>query len=179
MKALGQSVGAAWTQAEATGQNPLGSEVVTGQLARALLPKSLYRAQQSYADAAINSSGSIYPSLKGMTPPERILYSLGFNPNKVQLGFKKGNELWEDAMEHKAAIAGMGAAWAEAQLAGDQVTMDAIMTEATVKGYDMSRIMRSASTRMKKAQVDMFERNFDKAKVYRLRELGILSEQVE
>ena len=176
MKYLGRAVGEAFDASDATGQNPLRSEAVTANLGRALLPRSIYRVMQQTEDGVIRASGSLYPQVDGLSPSEQLLYTLGFNPHKLELAYRVNDRLWRSAEERKALVSAMGQSLAAAQEARDFREMGRLKTRALYLGVDMDSVMRSTAAYGQKYREDMIERQGDKKAVAWYERLGLVGQ---
>jgi hypothetical protein len=173
-KYLGQAVGDAFESAWTTGQNPLRNPEVVNEVARALMPRTLYRTMQQTSDGAIRSSSSLYPTVDGLSKTEQVLYSLGFNPNKLELAYRLSDRMWADEQEKKTLTSGLGKAFAQAQEAQDYNEMSRLQTRVFYLGLDMDHVMKSANPYAQKYRQTLMERQGDKKMVQYYQSLGLL-----
>jgi hypothetical protein len=164
-KYLGQAVGDAFESAWVTGQNPLRNPEVVNEIARALAPRSIYRTMQQTSDGAIRSSSSLYPTVDGLSKTEQVLYSLGFNPTKLELAYRLSDRMWQNENEKKALVSGLGKAFAQAQEVQDYQEMSRLHTRALYMGVDWDHVMHSADPYAQKYRQTLMERQGDKRRL--------------
>ena len=102
------------------------------------------------------------------------MYSLGFNPRRVELQYRVAEELWTSQNRMRSMVQAYGKAWAEAQTTGDWGQLNELMHRAMADGIDISSVIRSAQTRMAKGREDMIERQFDPQEIWRFQRVGLI-----
>lgn len=163
--ALGKAFGGAVDAWRTTGEHPGRDPNTRDQLARALAPKTLYRAIAAAEDNSIRSLTTSYPTIQNVGLGDRLAYTFGFNPVELEKAYSVSNELWRDKEKRAKAVARYGEQVAIAYKENDQEALKALLMKATAEGIDVSSIERSASTRLDKAQKEVFERGFSDEEV--------------
>jgi hypothetical protein len=166
---LSRAVGASFDRWRATGEHPGTDPKVRDALVRAFAPTTIYRIMAASQDATIRSLGSGYPLLNDVSPYDRLLYSLGFNPVVLDKGMAIADQLFQQREARRAAVQRLGEALKNAFEAGDNQMANTILRQAMVDGVDTSSVLRSAQARMEKTHADVFERNFTLEDIARFR----------
>lgn len=173
IKALGDTFTGGLEHFNATGESPIGDPNTRDMLFRALAPKVMYRGLQIAQDDTIKSLATGYPVMKGVGPFDQFMFTLGFNPTKIEKAYAVADELWKDQAKMRSAVAGYGEALYQTYSAGDMAGVEDIMQRALMQGVDLSSIERSALAREAKAQKDVVTRQFKPEEVeQRLNVLG-------
>lgn len=160
MAAAGKALGTAVDTMGVTGQNPFADATVRDQMARAFMPKTLYRTIAVWEDKALRSLRDGSPQYKDLSMGERLAYASGLNPTNVERGFRLQDELWQEKKKMDSFVQSAGQAFYNAQQVGDKPTMNSIMLHAMAQGVDFSRVLKVVSTHWEKDQKTQMERIF-------------------
>lgn len=160
LQAMGGAVGEAFDYYRATGEHPGRDPKVAGLLARALAPKTLYRYAQVYDSPGIRSLSTGYPIIDQVNPWNKVLFTMGFEPNDVARGYATFEELQKDKDREKRYTTSLGLAMRGAMDKGDDDEVDYIFRRAQVAGVDTGTVMRSAVSRANSEDESLLERNF-------------------
>ncbi len=147
-------------QWEATGENPLKNDLVRMQFARALGPRTLYRALQASQDRAIVSAQSGNKLLGNVNLAEKLGFTLGITPLRIDKAFTAHRELWEDQKMMIETVQNLGAALNDAEDRKDWSMVSRIWNESGLLGIT-DRVLSSSKRRRANANEDLFERQFD------------------
>jgi hypothetical protein len=165
MGAASNFMGGAFDHWQATGESPMSDANTRDQFARAVAPKTLYRAFAAAEDNAIRSMNTSYPILQNVGFASRMWYTLGFQPLEVEKAYAVSDELWKDQNKMRAAVQRYGEALSHAWEKQDARLMQAIMQRASLEGVDLGSVQRSAQSRLAKAEADVVTRNFKEEEV--------------
>jgi hypothetical protein len=171
MKMLGRAAGTAIDNWSATGRHPVDSRQVRDQFIRALAPKTVYRLNAAWGEEYLRSLNTGYPQISGLTTTERLLYSAGLNPRRIELNFKVNDELWNDQNALREKTSELGKAFAVAQTERDSKEMSRLLQVAIIDGVDVASMLRSSQTILAKGREDMIERQFDPIAVHRFKDV--------
>lgn len=156
---MGRAVGKWWDDYATTGQDPWSDPEFVQRMLQGFGPRSLYRAWDVYSDATLNSSSTGNPMTRKLNPMEQLQTALGFTPVEVEREYEIYSRLIEDRAERTRMTGLFGEAYMRASQAQDQTQMEEILRVATMRGLDVSGVMRSAVQRAKSAGRDMLGRN--------------------
>lgn len=171
LKTISQAVGGALDQWDATRKNPFADGVVRGQLARAFLPKTIYRVAAAWEDKTINSLTTSTPQFKDVSLAERIMYMTGLNPTYVDKQYRVSDELWKAKEKRQEMLKTLGQAFHEAQMRRDKYVMNEIMLRSMRDGIDFSSVLRSAQARENMLEQETMERQFDPKSIWEKRNM--------
>lgn len=149
-KAAGKAIGDAWTLADQTGENPLMNDNSRDALIAAFGPRAMFRASSATEGDYIRSMGTGYPSVRGLDPSTKILYSLGLNQVEIDRHQVAGKQLWKQQEAMRTAVSNLGIAYAEAQMEGDTDSMQRVIDQTLMSGIPLSSVMKSAQTRVRR-----------------------------
>lgn len=163
MRQLGQALGTAWQVQTEGGTNFLNDPNVRDQLMSALAPRAMFRVSSALEGDYIRSMRTGYPQVRGLSPAERMLHGMGFNVVDVEQQQTAAKQLFSDQQAQRDIIQAHGRLFAQAQLAGNFDEMNRIVQRATLMGWDLDAIMRSADTISRREQesdsLSRFEEN--------------------
>jgi hypothetical protein len=114
-----RALGEFYSTWEVTGQNPLRNPRVQSQMARAFLPRTLYRSMQRTAQGAIKSLNTGSPLISDVGPFEHIWYSLGVTSTDIQRARDIQQHYYDNEESLGAMTSQFGQMLADARLAGD------------------------------------------------------------
>lgn len=152
-------VGKALDYSSHTGQSPFQSQEVRDAFIRASMPRTLYRFLQVSGDGAIRSLKTQGKLMSGLSVPDRVLYSLGLQPNEVDKFFEVDNYAWASTQARHDAIDTLGAALSDAQLNGDVAGQTRVLRSALQQGV-LDSVIRSAKGRYSVRTQDQLERQW-------------------
>lgn len=167
----GAAVKGAWDNWQVTGEHPAKNKEVREQMIRAFAPASMYRTFQAWSGAAIDSYSTGLPIMKGVSPGERMLYSMGFNPVKMDKLYAVSDMIYRDKEKRKEAVGRLGEAFATAQQERDNAGMRSVLELAMQSGVDPSSVLRSARTRLDQEEKDIVERQLKATEVRRFQQV--------
>lgn len=175
MKAFGKMTGDAYDQVLASGRHPGTDPHLHDSFIRAFAPKALVRlASIDYgASDAIHSMTTGNTTIDKLGPAQKMLYTLGVNPKQIELGYAVSNELWKDQRSRLAAIQAMGQEWADATEVKDYQALKEITYRAVTRNIDMSSIIKSAQSRLRRGREDLIESQFSPQAVYPFHKMGL------
>lgn len=153
------ALGSAIDQWQATGENPLKTQRIRTQFARAFGPRTLYRAMQSSEERAIVSAQSGNKLLGDIDFTEKLAFIVGISPVKIDKAFTAHRDLWENQQKMTDTVQSLGTALNDAEQQRDWATVDRIWFEAGLIGIT-DRVIRSAKKREANQNQDLFERQF-------------------
>lgn len=160
LQALGQSIGGAMDNWQATGQHPGADRNTRDALIRAFAPVTMYRSLGAFANPdAISSVSTGYPLVNDPSLSSRLLYSAGFTPTELQRGYDISSALYETHDALKTEEAKLSKAWAEAEMDGDSQRMGLIMRQGMTWGVDVSRVIKGAMREIDNQRKDIIERH--------------------
>lgn len=169
-QALFRAIGDSVDRFTATGQfNPLKSQQLSLEWARAVAPKTAYRTMQVQADSSVRSARSGQPLVKELNTLERIGFAFGMTPPKVNRMFDVADELWQDQQKRREMVGALGQEWKEAQTAGDYKAVANVLRKAAERGIDPSRVVRSAQSRLVREEKDLLEHQFSREEILKFR----------
>lgn len=160
MNYMGKAMGSAWDHWRATGEHPGSDPKTRLQLARAFAPATIYRFMAATTDGDVLSPSTGYPLAQGLSHYEKLLYALKINPVDVDKAMAVSNALYEKKEARANAVAQLGEAFANAQIAGDSEEMALVARQAAVWGVDVSSVLRSAMNRIYMSQDSMMHRGY-------------------
>lgn len=149
-KAAWSSIGEAADLWEQTGRNPLQNPNVRDKLMAAFLPRAGFRLFSVTEGDYIRSMSTGYPTVRGLTPVQKVLHGAGFNVPDIEKNYIAGEFSWRKREETRAAIQALGDEFAQAQLAHDAEEMTSIMRRATAMGVSVHSVASSAQTRYRR-----------------------------
>lgn len=160
MKNMARSVGRYFDQGS-IGQDPWQDPIFLQQLAQGWGPRSLYRALDVFSDAALSSARTGNPmiDLSQRSPFDQFALALGFSPVEIEREYAVYDRLLRDREDRNKMVGLFGEAFMRASMAEDQVAMEEVLRTAAVRGLDTSAILRSAASRARNLEADMFSRN--------------------
>jgi len=159
MKKLGQAVGGAFDNWQATGEHPAHNQQVRDMLIQAFAPTTIHKTFATInQNGDITSAASGYPIAKDVSPAHRVLYSFGFHPVELDRGQAISQELYSSQEKLRGRVNDLGKAWAHAQTIGNGEQLGLIMRQAMVWGLDASSVIKSAMAIMDKSRKDVVER---------------------
>ena len=159
LKAGGDLIGAAVDRFNTTGEHPATSREVRDAFVRTFAPRSIIRSVQVMREQYVRSLNTGYPQV-ALSGPEKFAYALGFNPVGLDRAYAAQSELWADQEQMRARVGSFGQRWAEAITDQRFDELHGIMQAATHQGVPLDSVIRSAQTRMRNAQENMFQRQF-------------------
>lgn len=157
MRALGRTAGDAITAYKATGVSPWEDAGVRDGMARALAPRTLYRALSASEDNAIRSLNNGYRVIDEVSPGSALLYSMGFNPTELDKAYTAYSAVRKSQQKKKEMTTELGRQMAEAWEAGDNQAATTIFTRSMAMGIDTSSVLRSAKARMERGDTTQLE----------------------
>lgn len=169
MKALGKALGDATDHWASTGNSPLADPKIRAELARAVLPKTVYRTASVWEDNTIRSLNTYNPLYTDVSIGERIAYATGLDPLYVERSQRVSNDLWADRQKMNERVKAYGQAFNAAQQERDYRTMQDVMVKAMAQGVDFSRVLKSASSLYHKQNTDMINRTFSPEEIWKKR----------
>lgn len=140
-----------------TGRSPFEDPIVRNELARALAPRTIYRAIAASQNGEISSPTTGAPVIEDLSPGARAAYAFGFNPVDLDKTYAVYSEIRDDQAAQKDAVSALGRALADAWNADDQDAADRINARAMALGLDYSSVLRSAKAFDKRSQVTQLE----------------------
>lgn len=159
---LAKSVGTAYEGATGAGIQPFENDLARDQAIRAITPKFFWRFMQTAEGDAIKSLNSGYPLVADFSEAHRQLsYMLGFNDLEATKAYTIADELWKSKDKQKRAVSQFGRLYAEAARAGDYAEMSRITRLAVASGLPADSVLRSANSRIAKAEQDVTTRGQD------------------
>lgn len=161
--AASKAIGAALDTGLATGQHPGRDEQVTGSLARAFAPKTAFRYMQVYDNPGLKSLTTGYPIVDELGPWNKVLYTLGFQPNDIEKSYEAFESMLKEKKSMEAEVRRYGEALADAVRDQDSAAAENVLSRAMVAGVDISKVTRSMQARLDKDSGGMIERNFSEA----------------
>jgi len=173
MVQLGEAVGEAFDQWNASGNHPITSPAIRDKLTAALAPKIWARSAALTNEAALRSLNTGKVVLNDLSLPERMMWRAGFTPRRVGVTYEAADELWKDQTKRRNAVTTYGKAWMEAQAESDWDTMWSIQQKAMVLGIPIDSIVRSADTQREKRSTELIQRQFSPESRARLQSLGV------
>lgn len=159
-EAVGRALGNALKQWQATGDHPIESKLVQDNVARALAPRSVYRAIQAVQDEKLRSMNTGYPITDALKWNERLLYGAGLNPLYVEKTQAAADILWRDSEKRRELTTSMGRAWADAIVNNRGDNLSKITATAIAHQIDLSSVIRSATAFMQKQEQPTMQRQF-------------------
>lgn len=160
LKAAWNAVGEGIDYWASSGDNPLGSDRVRLQLARAFAPKAFYRSMQMVDDALYSLSGS--KVIEGLSPAEQMAYKYFNLPSaRISQAMEISSEIWKDKDKRALLTSRYAKVFAEALDAQDGRMMQRIIERALVDGVDVPSMVHNAQTRIKNTMLNPLERNKD------------------
>lgn len=166
-KQLGTAIGGAMAQSSATGGNPLENPNVRDELVAATMPRAVNRIVASVEGDYVRSMRTGYPQVRDVSPAGRMLNALGVNMVEIERQQIASRDLWRDQTRRRELVTGIGSAYAQAALRGDQGEMERLMQRSIVLGLPLSSIMRSAQNYgRRETQSDSLSR-YDRAEAMR------------
>jgi hypothetical protein len=166
---LGKAIGATLNDPLATILNhPIKSGQVRDLWARALAPRSLYRALQITNDGQMRSLQTGNMIMDNISQPKRIAFSMGATPLDIEKNYAIQNQLWEDQAKTKALIGDYGEALALAWQRKDYPAVNALWREVYENGVPMGSVSSSMVTRMRNETEPLMDRQFDLLKKSRM-----------
>lgn len=169
MKSLYAAIGDSTARFDATGRfNPLESDKLQMEWARATMPRTIYKALQAQSEGLIRSSRDGEPLIRNIGTLERIGFAMGMTPVDVQRMYTVSEDLWQNQEARKRLVQTLGTEWAQAQGAGDYRAVNDVMRRA-VQANVLSNVMHSAMTRVGRERSDMVEDQFSPLAVWERR----------
>lgn len=149
-KQVGRAVGHAWTVSGDTDENALRNSNVRDQLMGAFLPRAIFRAMAVTEGDYIKSMQTGYPQVRGVPAIDKMLYGMGLNPIEVEQAQVASRERYKDEERNKRLVASLGEGFADAWKAKDREEMTRLSQRAALLGVDHSKMIASATTRMRR-----------------------------
>jgi len=157
MRAFGRTAGDAITAYKATGVSPWEDAGIRDGMARALAPRTVYRAMSAGEDNAIRSLNSGYRVVDNVSMGSSLLYAMGFNPVDLDKSYAAYEDVRKDQNRKRETVTEMGRQMAEAWEAGDNQAATTIFTRAMAMGIDTSSVLRSAKARAERSEVTQLD----------------------
>lgn len=140
----------------------------------ATMPKTLARGANMMASPDVRSAATGNPLVRGLSPSQRLMYSLSLNPTEVEAQFEISRGLWRDKDKLRGQIRYFGQQVSNAEQNGDWAEVRRLYMLAMARGLPMDSIQRSAQTRNRRASESLIESQFDAQVQYRMQQLGML-----
>lgn len=162
---IGQFFGDTYKQWEA-GNNPLESDRTADLALYAFAPRTLYKAFAQVEDGALKSirNGRPIVDVEGMKvagiDTNWLTNAFGFTPTKIARAYEVSEELHKDQQKMRDLTMQYGEAYARAWERGDQEAMSFVLSRALANGADVSRMMKSAVTRVQDQRRALLETEF-------------------
>jgi hypothetical protein len=162
---IGQFFGDTYQQWEA-GNNPLESDRTADLALYAFAPRTLYKAFAQVEDGALKSirNGRPIVDVEGLKvagiDTNWLTNTFGFTPTKIARAYELSEEFHSDQQKMRDLTTQYGEAYARAWEQGDQEAMTFVLGRALASGADVSRVMKSAVTRIQDQRRAMLETEF-------------------
>lgn len=157
VKALSGATKDALVAYKVTGESPWEDEIVRGEMARALAPRTIYRSMALSQDSAVKSLTTGYDVTKPMGLGTALLYGAGFNPTELEKTYDVYNEIRDSQESERALVKEFGQTLAQAWENGDDRLANRVFTRAMAVGVDTSSVLRSAEARTKRGAETQLE----------------------
>lgn len=142
-KAAGEAIDT-W---DVTGQHPFRNPKVRDMMARAFLPRTVYRAMQRTAQGAIKSLTTGSPLISDISLPQHIKYTFGLTPIKVQQDRDIDNYYYESEKKLQARISQMGQLLSSAFQERDFKRYNELLFQALFRDdLPIDKVLRSEAT---------------------------------
>jgi hypothetical protein len=143
--------GAAWKFADeaistwdATGQHPFRNPRVRSMMARAFLPRTVYRSMQRTSQGAIKSLATGSPLISDISLPQHVWYSLGVTPLKVQQDRDVDRYFYDSEKHLNARVSQMGQLLSDAMSEGNMSRYNELLYQSLFRDdLPMDRLVRS------------------------------------
>lgn len=174
-KAVGRAMGAAMDNWTTNGTHPGTDPQFRDAMMRAFLPKTLYQlGSVDWSTGTVRNLTTGNPTIKGLSTPELLKYTMGMAAPDVDISFRVSNELWQDQAKAKLQVQRFGQSWAEAVQAGDSAALRHIVSSAIAHGVDLSSVIKSAKSNLAKGREDVINRQFSPQAIMEYRQSGLV-----
>jgi hypothetical protein len=151
-----------WQQ---TGSHPIKDKQTRDAFISAFAPRSIQNAYKGLEDGVLNSLKSGLPSVRGVTPTEQMLQTLGFQSIEIARAHEVAEELFADVGKMRAAISDYGKTAAQMMKMGDFDELTRLLQRAHVSGVPIDSVLRSANGIREAEQGSTLTRQFSPEKL--------------
>lgn len=163
-KWIGDFLGTSLDYASTTGKSPVTSREVMDKFVRATAPRTFYRFFATTEDNALRSLKTQGRLVGPLSFGERLGYTLGMTPLDVEKFFAASSAAWDSQTARRGAIDTLGAALADARLAGDVTTQNEVMGRAIRDGV-LDSVIRSSDGRMRVQTDEQMDRQINDSQI--------------
>lgn len=149
-----------------TGQNPFEDDRTMDLAMYAFAPRTLYKAMAQVEDGALKSirNGRPITDVEGMklagVDLNWLANTFGFTPTKIARAYEASEQLHSNQEKMTALTSQFGEAYSRAWQQQDSQGMEFVLGRALAAGADLSRVMKSAVTRLQGSQQEMLDYDF-------------------
>ena len=176
-KALFKALGQAGTIWNATGENPMKDPNVVDAMLGATMPRVVHRVASVIEGEYVKSMNTGYPMATDISPAGKMMHGFGFNSLEIERAQLVARGLWKDQEARQEMTQGLGQTYANAWLEGDSYRMDLAIKQAMVHQIELSKVLKSAQTRIRREQEGDLMSRYEAERAERARTAVALGEK--